>query len=907
MSIKVQDPLFLLSAQTGMSAGEIKAKAAEGNPDVNKAQVPMKIGEPIPVIFCRRRNNNGGVLVQPKMTEASFSNSTAVDPVSTDGGTVYGYQLVERVDVKYLLVLSEGDLPQIQVRDLFYGNSRKGTFNQTYDGRAGTWNPGNTIDDYIDYVATPNAQGQYIFNLGTLSVGQTLKINQTLLQKYQPPGAQTFQYPTTSYKKHEFPTFTGTSGSYSGLTTLSFEYQESDIEDQYITKSISVFVRSGLQVTRLVDSTLGESDNFVDLVKYLFQANNRLADDLIDSTALTVAANFVDANGFLFNGELKDSQNFLDWLQATSTNFLLKVTNSGGKFGLKPRLPYNTDYTIKTTQISVEFTFTEEHILPGGFELEYISLEDREPVCFVVQWRQQPEADFGLVRTVQVRYENEAANGPFIDLDMSNYCTNEDHAVKAGTYRLAQRKFVTHHLRLTVREQNYNVALTVGDLVRVRLRRETSEGQVEYHDKIYEINRIEKTFAASITYDLTHFPIDALGRSIVAREVDAATGAGNTINVGRSTFDGDENSSTDTTTIGTSSGGGGTAPSTGDTSVEIATPTDALVDDNGDPVLDPDGNQLTVEDASFPGGLDATISDDLTEDPIDIAILDDTSALTHDGSLTFPSAGDNAQVSRDALLCDDGRVCFYRVDKDTGVRTLKECVNKPISGPFSSSITTDDIDHYILAIGQCPDPSSPDGYGVEINFGQIGLVSPDFDLYRYVRWTGTISRTTNYDPTREFTNSVTTNFLDKNGSQWNGELKAPRIHGLCMYSLGGVYSFQGGCNNYVCGPCEEDAPWRSGVWAITRPFSTLGGTPRLGGLRTAAICSSSPPAPSTSIAQFLAGGDQTARETYTISGTWQFSNDQSTIDAEWTGSRTDVERDVVPEGADPADPTYSCG
>ena len=50
-------------------------------------------------------------------------------------------------------------------------------------------------------------------------------------------------------------------------------------------------------------------------------------------------------------------------------------------------------------------TFTEEHILDNGFQAEYISLEDREPVCFVVQWRQQDEGAYGIVRTVEVRYE----------------------------------------------------------------------------------------------------------------------------------------------------------------------------------------------------------------------------------------------------------------------------------------------------------------------------------------------------------------------------------------------------------------------------------------------------------------------------------------------------------------------
>ena len=38
MTIRITDPLFLLSAQTGLSVTELRAEAAEGNPDVNKPQ-----------------------------------------------------------------------------------------------------------------------------------------------------------------------------------------------------------------------------------------------------------------------------------------------------------------------------------------------------------------------------------------------------------------------------------------------------------------------------------------------------------------------------------------------------------------------------------------------------------------------------------------------------------------------------------------------------------------------------------------------------------------------------------------------------------------------------------------------------------------------------------------------------
>ena len=38
MTIRITDPLFLLSAQTGLSVTELRAEAAQGNPDVDRPQ-----------------------------------------------------------------------------------------------------------------------------------------------------------------------------------------------------------------------------------------------------------------------------------------------------------------------------------------------------------------------------------------------------------------------------------------------------------------------------------------------------------------------------------------------------------------------------------------------------------------------------------------------------------------------------------------------------------------------------------------------------------------------------------------------------------------------------------------------------------------------------------------------------
>lgn len=884
MSIRVQDPLFLLSAQTGMSAGELQAKAASGNPDLEKKQEAIKTGEPIPIIFCRRRNGNGGVMVQPKVTEASFSNLIVEEVFSTDGLSTTFIQPIERLQIKYLLVLGEGNMAQMQVRDLFYGTSRRGTFNQTFNGRAGTWSPGNNIDNYHDYVATPNAQGYYVFNVSTLNQGESIKYPKFTYYKDSNNLVTALRH-----KNYGFPVFCGTSGTYSGLTTLSFEYNLDDVDAEDTGKTVNAFIRNGLQVTRLVDGVAGESDNYADLVKYLFQANNRLADDLIDNTALTTAAKFTDANGFLFNGRMAESQNLLDWLQSTSVNFLLRVTNSGGKFGLLPRLPYNTDHTIKTTQITPEFTFTEEHVVDGGFEIEYISLEDREPVCFVVMWRQQPEADFGLVRTVQVRYATEATNGPFVNVDMSNYCTNENHAVKAGAFRLAQRKFITHHLRLTVRERNYNASLVVGDLVRVRLRRETDEGDVEYHDKVYEINRIEKSFSSVIVYDLTHFPVDTQGRSIVAREVAAAVGAGNTINVGRSTFNADENSSTDTSNIGSTSGGGGNnQPPELDTEIEIE-----------QPVQDSDVDTPFPDTPSNP------------DDPLD-ASLDNLSALQITGSNTgygnsSAVPGNTLEVQSSDMPCGDGRVCFYRVNKTTGAKTLRECVTEPTNGKYSSMITTADIGFALVAQAQCPDPSTDDGFGPAIQLGETAIIVPDVTQYSHVRFNGT--RTTYVTNSEggwsKVVETITTAFYTYDGTTQDAYLTVGSAYGalLSNYRIldagSGTYGdlewspwvnyFDYSTSQHVGVSGVYSVPWRSHVFS--KGF-TFGGTGGFGAMigdiagKGYGISQIPNPIPATKepLRAYNPGFSQVqpfgeAR----IDGAWEFSNDGSNVLFSWEG------------------------
>ena len=212
-------------------------------------------------------------------------------------------------------------------------------------------------------------------------------------------------------------------------------------------------------------------------------------------------------------------------------------------------------------------------------------------------------------------------------------------------------------------------------------------------------------------------------------------------------------------------------------------------------------------------------------------------------------------VPGSAVPCADGQVCWYRRDKNTGIRTLIKCV--PLEGgEFTLSITTDEIDYIIEAEGECPgsEPFPIDETDTP--------VFPNFDDYTYARWTGSI--------TQGYVDSTT---VVSYTSSW---VAVSNQNGLKVNGVVVVTPF-------TCDPIEsaQDAvlptysvPWRASVSAK----KTQGVFPnyRIGGFGNP--CGFFPNGPIASI---------TSAKYVLISGGWQFSDDQETIELEWTGDTSD--------------------
>jgi hypothetical protein len=315
---------------------------------------------------------------------------------------------------------------------------------------------------------------------------------------------------------------------------------------------------------------------------------------MIDTaTSFLAAATFTNANGFWFNGVVSESTNLRDWISNTLQYFLLRQARIGGKEALKPLVPTNNDGTIKTTAVSWVFTFTEQHIIPDSPEITYTPLADRKPFCATVLWRQQDDLGIPVMRTAEVRYTGTAVDGPFEQHDLSGFCASENHAVKVGTYIISKRRHVTHRLKLGVKPDAFNPTLAAGDLVRVRLERIASTGADSLHDYLYEVDRIGKSISGEISLDLTHFPVDANLASVVAQEVNAATGSGLLLPTGLSGVTCDVNSSSNTS-VPAETFTSGTFPDYGSSFDAIAT------SDLGDPpVNNPEDGLDAMEDVDL--------------------------------------------------------------------------------------------------------------------------------------------------------------------------------------------------------------------------------------------------------------------------------------------------------------------
>lgn len=476
------DPLALLAISAGQINGPAQDSPADATTELDADQRFIQLGEPVPIVFARFRNSKGGILVSPGATEARYEND-----------------LSNSVTAYYHLVVSEGEIDSIPVKDVFQRACRVGSHVQTYSRRAGTWAPGN------------------------------------------------FVVQRAGYDLPQCPYYCGSIGLYPRMSTISFNVTIPDGFDQW-RRQVHLFVRGGMHVTRLSDSIFGPSDSFADLILWLLQNVERVPATMIDASALSAADAFLEYYGLTCNMVLEESSSLPELMASMAPYFLLCDSNNDGKRGLRPLLPAdNATGALNVGAIQPVYVFREDLIIADSLEIEYTSLADRKPFVVQALWRQQTESGIGLVRTLEMRYQGTAESGPYEVHDLSAFCTSELHAARVAAYTLAKRIFTTHTIRFSARPQNHSVLVQVGDIIVVGFDRQVTYFQPSSSSFFYQVARITKSADGSVEYEAVHFPADEQNRSLLALAVVSATGTGLQLPIYRSGVTCDTNSATDET------------------------------------------------------------------------------------------------------------------------------------------------------------------------------------------------------------------------------------------------------------------------------------------------------------------------------------------------------------------------
>jgi len=114
-------------------------------------------------------------------------------------------------------------------------------------------------------------------------------------------------------------------------------------------------------------------------------------------------------------------------------------------------------------------------------ELRMAEAEQRQPVSLSVKYRteqyggaapsESADPSYGLFPEPQERfvYHTSWGEGTTESIDMSDYCTSENHAIKAARYIIGARKLSDHTVKIATTYEALTSSLAPGDFIKVAL------------------------------------------------------------------------------------------------------------------------------------------------------------------------------------------------------------------------------------------------------------------------------------------------------------------------------------------------------------------------------------------------------------------------------------------------------
>ena len=177
---------------------------------------------------------------------------------------------------------------------------------------------------------------------------------------------------------------------------------------------VSAYIRQGIKIPRLTINNAGNvvvgsaraSNNFAEIAYALltdsrFGAGETIGANQVARRDMAIAAEYCRANGFAWDGVVAEKQNLREFIFVNAGYNLLDFTIKGGRFGLFPSYPYNSDYEINTNasvRPLIKALFTDGNM--RNMKVSFLTPEERQMFRATVVYREDVVNGFGEKHSV---------------------------------------------------------------------------------------------------------------------------------------------------------------------------------------------------------------------------------------------------------------------------------------------------------------------------------------------------------------------------------------------------------------------------------------------------------------------------------------------------------------------------
>ena len=203
-------------------------------------------------------------------------------------------------------------------------------------------------------------------------------------------------------------------------------------------QQFSVYCDKGINSTNLFPEVLLDM-----LTNKRYGTGKILNSHQIDIESFEEMAEWCEARKYFFDGVVDSKINIRSWGTEVARNYLLDLVIRNGRFALQPVVEFEANPEVTAL-------FTGGNIINGSFEYTTSDEQDRILPRVAVKWREEKvDASNGLfpvVRQVIVREEGTPEDAPLESVDISAYCTSQEHAIDLGKWTCRQRRLITHSI-----------------------------------------------------------------------------------------------------------------------------------------------------------------------------------------------------------------------------------------------------------------------------------------------------------------------------------------------------------------------------------------------------------------------------------------------------------------------------